>query len=70
MEGSKDCPRCEGAVFVGWDYTDGGWYEYCLQCSYRNYLPAVVESKPAVSTGTKRKRRKKRGKSNDKGTKI
>ena len=58
----KTCPKCEGNVFIDWDYTDGEWYEYCLQCSYRKYLPVITKiehSNKIVNT-----RKKKRGKKN------
>jgi len=60
MEGIKSCPRCEGDIFVNWDYTDGEWYEYCLQCSYRHYLPVVVKPRQSNGTETKRKKHKRK----------
>jgi len=65
----KNCPRCEGDVFLNWDFTDGEWYEYCLQCSYRHYLPVVAKARQSNETETKRKKHKrKRTKSRDGGT--
>ncbi len=29
----KDCPRCGGDTFIDADIY--GWYQQCLQCSYR-----------------------------------
>ena len=61
MRSVKVCPKCKGNVFVEWDYIDGEWYEYCLQCSYRHYLPALMKEEPkkiAVESIKKRKRRK------------
>lgn len=64
---SKSCPKCDGDIFVEMDCVDGEWYEYCLQCSYRHYLPAVARSPAhaadeAVAEGRKVKRRRRRGK--------
>ena len=61
MERIASCPRCEGDVFINWDCTDGEWYEYCLQCSYRHYLPVVAKTEQSDDSVTKRKRRKKSG---------
>lgn len=52
----KRCPRCDGNVFMEWDYGDGDWYEYCLQCSYRHYLPAVVKVPRKLIKGGRKKR--------------
>ena len=38
----KSCPKCNGDIFVDRDY-EGGWYEACLQCSYRRYMPSMVD---------------------------
>ena len=63
---SKSCPRCDGDIFIEMDCMDGEWYEYCLQCSYRHYLPAVARSlaraDEVAPEGRKVKRRKRRGK--------
>ena len=40
----KSCPKCQGNVFLEWDYGDDRWYEHCLLCSYRHYLPCLGES--------------------------
>ena len=37
----KSCPRCGGDMFV--DTRLEGWYEQCLQCSYRHDLKNVGE---------------------------
>ena len=44
MEDVNTCPKCNGNVFVECDQNDGEWYEYCLQCSYRHYLPSVFQN--------------------------
>lgn len=66
---SKNCPKCGGDIFLEMDCTDGEWYEYCLQCSYRHYLPAVARGRAradeAAPEGRKVKRRKRRGKKDD-----
>ncbi len=36
----KACPRCGGDVFIASDVD--GWYQECLQCSYRRDLPDEV----------------------------
>lgn len=60
MDGIKSCPRCEGDVFINWDFSDGEWYEYCLQCSYRHYLPVVAKRKESNGIETKRKKHKRK----------
>ena len=32
----KSCPRCGGDLFI--DRDSEGWFEQCLQCSYRREL--------------------------------
>ena len=32
----KRCPKCRGNLYLESYYY--GWYEHCLQCSYRHYL--------------------------------
>ncbi|MFC1592640.1 hypothetical protein ACFL4C_01345 [Candidatus Omnitrophota bacterium] len=39
----KGCPRCRGDVFIDKDMD--GWYEQCLQCSYRHELKELAEFK-------------------------
>jgi len=39
----KNCPRCQGDLFIDKDLD--GWYEQCLQCSYRHELKDIVEFK-------------------------
>ena len=62
MERPKSCPKCQGNVFIEWDHTDGAWYEYCLQCSYRHYLPIMAKTEPrkevAATSRESRNRRK------------
>lgn len=61
---SKSCPKCRGDVFVELDLTDGEWYEYCLQCSYRHYLPPVAKAgakAELVGSVTEKRRGRKRG---------
>ena len=65
MDGVKICPKCQGNVFVAWDIGDGAWYEYCLQCAYRHYLPAILEKKPKKLTVKNRRKKRKRRKKND-----
>jgi DNA-directed RNA polymerase subunit M/transcription elongation factor TFIIS len=36
------CPKCGGSLFVDRD-TDG-WYEQCINCSYRNALKVSKDS--------------------------
>lgn len=59
MGNVKNCPKCQGNVFVEWDYGSGDWYEYCLQCSYRHYLPAMVTAKDTPVKQGKRGKRSK-----------
>ena len=35
------CPRCGGDIFIDRDMD--GWYEECLQCSYRHDLESTAE---------------------------
>lgn len=62
MDSVRTCPRCRGNVFLERDMTDGEWYEYCLQCSYRHYLLPMAEPERETSGAglSKRKRRKKK----------
>ena len=39
----KNCPRCQGDLFIDKDLD--GWYEQCLQCSYRHELKDIAEFK-------------------------
>jgi DNA-directed RNA polymerase subunit M/transcription elongation factor TFIIS len=44
------CPRCGGSLFV--DRDADGWYEQCINCSYRNELKALADStKKPVTKG-------------------
>jgi DNA-directed RNA polymerase subunit RPC12/RpoP len=36
------CTRCGGSLFVDRDMD--GWYEQCINCSYRNELKVAVDS--------------------------
>lgn len=62
MERTNQCPKCQGNVFLERDFMDGEWYEYCLQCSHRHYLPPIVKREEVTLSlaGKTRKRRKKR----------
>ncbi len=63
MDGIKICPKCDGNVFLAWDMSDGAWYEYCIQCAYRHYLPVIVSNLLTdVAVKNKRKKRKRRQK--------
>jgi len=42
------CPRCGGSLFVDSDMD--GWYEQCINCSYRNELKVSVDSALKVAT--------------------
>jgi ribosomal protein S27AE len=39
----KKCPRCGGDLFMDSDMD--GWYEQCLQCSYRHDLQPLTQLK-------------------------
>lgn len=39
----KGCPRCTGDLFITQDMD--GWYEQCLQCSFRRELKDLAEFK-------------------------
>ncbi len=45
----KSCPRCGGDFFIDRDLD--GWYEQCLQCSYRVELRTLSGFKKPVSAG-------------------
>ncbi len=51
----KSCPRCRGDIFIDRDMD--GWYEQCLQCSYRSELKSVVELKQPVLGGEAQSKR-------------
>ena len=37
---------------------DGGWYEQCLQCGHRSYMPSIVDvNRTSVKKKLKRKKR-------------
>ena len=36
-----NCPRCGGSTFIDSDMD--GWYEQCINCSYRNELKVTVD---------------------------
>ncbi len=47
----KTCPRCQGDLFVDKDLD--GWFEQCLQCSYRKELrPIAVQKSAEQKSGT------------------
>jgi hypothetical protein len=52
----KGCPRCMGDIFISQDMD--GWYEQCLQCSFRRDLKDLAElkGKPTVAGGTQSRR--------------
>jgi len=35
------CPRCGGNIFI--DIDIDGWFEECLQCSYRHDLESIAD---------------------------
>lgn len=37
----SSCPRCRCDMFLEKD--EDGWYELCLQCSYRKELASIYE---------------------------
>jgi hypothetical protein len=41
----KACSRCNGDVFIDRDMD--GWFEQCLQCSYRRELKDIKDYKKA-----------------------
>jgi len=43
----KSCPRCGGDIFI--DRGLDGWYEQCLQCSYRSELKSLTEFKEQLA---------------------
>lgn len=49
----KACTRCGGDLFIDRDMD--GWFEQCLQCSYRRELKDIKDfKKTAVAVGDKR----------------
>jgi hypothetical protein len=38
---ASHCPRCYGRLFI--DNDEDGWYEQCLNCSFRHELKASVD---------------------------
>ncbi|MFC2034357.1 hypothetical protein ACFLTT_03045 [Chloroflexota bacterium] len=49
----KGCPRCRGDMYITNDMD--GWYEQCLQCSYRHDLKELFKTKrKAVLAGEKK----------------
>jgi hypothetical protein len=49
----KACARCGGDVFIDRDMD--GWFEQCLQCSYRREMRDIKEFKkqPVLVGGTR-----------------
>jgi DNA-directed RNA polymerase subunit RPC12/RpoP len=48
----KACARCSGDLFIDRDMD--GWFEQCLQCSYRRELKDIKDfKKTAVAVGDK-----------------
>jgi hypothetical protein len=39
----KACSRCSGDTFIDKDID--GWFEQCLQCSYRHELKDIIQFK-------------------------
>ena len=62
MEKTARCPKCQGDVFLDWAFDEGGWFEYCLQCGRRNYLPVLAKTEQESSKKTKSKSGKSRKK--------
>lgn len=52
----KSCRRCGGDTFIDSDMY--GWYEQCLQCSYRFDLKSLDEFKKPFSTRRTRSKRR------------
>jgi ribosomal protein S27AE len=52
----KSCPRCGGDIFIDQDLD--GWFEHCLQCSYRRDLKkeeqVAHDKKEPVKVGGRR----------------
>jgi len=48
---TRGCPRCGGSLFVDRDID--GWYEQCINCSYRNGLKALAASTKKLVTKEK-----------------
>ena len=40
----KGCPKCNGDIYVDYDYLDG-WTEKCIQCGLRRYLEELTDVK-------------------------
>ncbi len=65
----KSCPRCKGDVFIDRDLD--GWYEQCLQCSYRTELKTLAKFKePVLVEKTRSKRRITAEEAKTKPTKV
>ena len=60
MEKATRCPKCQGDVFLDWAFDEGGWFEYCLQCGRRNYLPVLAKAESTSAKKTKSKSGKSR----------
>ena len=41
MGNNKHCPKCGNILFL--DKEPDGWYEWCVNCSYRNALTDLVD---------------------------
>jgi len=48
----RGCPRCGGDMFIDKDLD--GWYEQCLQCSYRCELKRLEDAKYSAELKDKR----------------
>jgi len=47
----KACARCGGDVYIDRDMD--GWFEQCLQCSYRRELPQLELKKVPVAVAVR-----------------
>ena len=45
----KSCSRCGGDLFI--DHDIDGWFEQCLQCSYRGELKEIKRQPISVGAG-------------------
>lgn len=46
----RHCPKCGSGLFI--DKEMDSWYEWCINCSYRNELKASVVVAPEADTTT------------------
>ena len=50
MGEEKHCPKCGSGLFL--DKEMDSWYEWCINCSYRNELAASIIVVPKIDTTT------------------